>query len=106
MVRTAAADRWSKLIDQHEASGLTINAFADANNVNANTLSKWRSRLGRTRTYTPRARFVELTLAEPPSVNAIDATAIVLSLDDFAAHVVVKPNTDLVLLKRILKALC
>ena len=47
MARKSAASRWSKLIDEHEASGLTIGAFTDANGVNAHTLAKWRCRLGR-----------------------------------------------------------
>ena len=46
MARTTAAERWSVLVDEHEASGLSIRAFAAQAEVNPRTLAWWRSRLG------------------------------------------------------------
>ena len=106
MARTQAATRWSKLIDQHEDSGLTIGAFAKERGLNANTLAKWRSQLGRTRSYKPRSTFVELKLAEPPAAEGTEDPTVVLALDGYAAHVVVDRDTDLGLLKCMLKTLC
>lgn len=106
MARTQAANGWSKLVDQHEASGLTIGAFADANGINAHSLAKWRCRLGRTRPYKSRSQFVELTIAKPPRAEVAEDPTVVLALDGYAAHVVVDRDTDLALLKQMLKALC
>ena len=106
MARTQAATRWSRLIDQHESSGLTIGAFAKKHGLNAHSLAKWRSRLGRTRPYKPRSTFVELKLAEPAAAEVTEDPTVVLALDGYAAHVVVDNATDLTLLKRMLKTLC
>jgi len=103
MARTPAAERWSHLIDQHEASGLTIRAFAEKVDVNPRTLAWWRSQLGAKRRN--KTAFVELTVAEPPQATASDAT-VVLALDGYDAHVVVDHQTDLGLLRRLLGALC
>jgi len=106
MARTPAARRWSALIEKHDASGLTIKAFAAQNNVNAGTLAWWRSELKRKRTRNPGA-FVELKVADKlaPEPQLEDRT-VVLALDDIVAHVVVDEDTDIDLLKRVLSALC
>ena len=108
MARTTAAERWSVLVDEHEASGLSIRAFAAQAEVNPRTLAWWRSRLGRSKKR-KQTGFVELTVAAAPTppVEAaeVDPT-VVVALDGYAAHVVVDQVTDLALLKRVLKALC
>ncbi len=100
MPSTAAAKRWTQIVDRQESSGQTIRAFATANGVNPNTLAWWRSHLGRSQKRGAKPQFVEVTVAEP-----ITAT-VVLALDNHAAHVVVDAETDLVLLRRLLEALC
>ena len=113
MARTAAAERWSDLIDQHEASGLTIRAFAEKVDINPRTLAWWRSQLGRSKKgelgrpkKCTEAKFVELTVAKnPEDPDAVDPT-VVLALDGYAAHVVVDHDTDLALPDRMLTAFC
>lgn len=110
MSQTATAQRWTALVDQHEASGLTLKAFAAEHGVNVNTLAGWRARLGRSKARGPREHvtpspFVELRVAPPPADDALDHT-VVLALEGFGAHVVVDRQTDLGLLKQLLEALC
>ena len=108
MTQTSAAERWSVLVDEHEASGLSIRAFAAQAEVNPRTLAWWRSRLGRS-TERGKTGSVELTVAAAPT-PAVEAAevdpTVVVALDGYAAHVVVGQVTDLALLKRVLKALC
>lgn len=107
MAQTPAAARWSALIEQHEASGLTIKAFAEQKGVNPSTLAWWRSRLGRVQGGQATGRFVELRVAEQASLERrTDDPTVVLTLDSFAAHVVIDRETDLDLLKQVLRALC
>lgn len=105
MPQTRAEKRWSKLVEKHNASGLTTKAFAEQNNVNARTLAWWRSRLRRLSSESTKGTFVELEVAGPTTSVADDRT-VVLAFDALAAHVVVDHDTDLDLLKRVLGALC
>lgn len=100
MPSAAAIDRWTQVVVRQEQSGKTIRAFCAANKVNANTLGWWRHHLGRARRRPAAPEFVEITIAEPV------AATVVLVLDEHPAHVVIDPETDLVLLRRVLEALC
>lgn len=104
MATTPAAARWSRIIDRHEASGLSIREFAWANDVHPGTLSWWRWQLGRTRGRRARSAFVELVVAEPQREEADQS--VVLTLNELGAHIVVEHETDLALLRRTLEALC
>lgn len=97
MSQTPATRRWTGIINQHERSGLTIREFAQANQLNANTLAWWRTRLGVARR---RTTFVEVTVedVDDPVVNVV--------LDQYDARVAVDRDTDLQLLRDILAALC
>ena len=109
MARPETEKRWTEIIDQHEASGLSIRAFAQRKGVNPSTLAWWRSRLGRAVSRGKRKSkvFQELTVrGEPGDKQVITETTVVVALDDLAAHVVVDGQTDLTLLKRVLVALC
>jgi len=101
---TPAAARWSAIIDRHEASGLSVREFAAANDVHPGTLSWWRWRLGRTRGRRTRSPFVELVVAESQPDNV--AQPLVLTLDDLGACIAIHHDTDLLLLRRTLEALC
>lgn len=105
MARTPAAQRWTALIDQQEASGLTLRAFAEQADVNPRTLAWWRCQLGRAKKRKP-STFVELTVVETPTESPTSDNTVVLVLDAYPAHVVVDHATDLGLLKRLLVALC
>lgn len=104
MAWTPAAARWSAIIDEHEASGLTVREFAAANNLRGTTLSWWRWQLGRTRGRRPSLPFVELVVAEPQDEDADQP--LVLTLDHLGVDIPVHQATDLVLLRRTLEALC
>ena len=102
MARTPSAKRWTALIDQQEASGLTIRTFAELVGVNPRTLTWWRCQLGRSEKRKS-STFVEVTVVETPTEpHAIDNT-VVLALDAYPAHVVVDRATDLGLQKRLLR---
>lgn len=102
---TPAAQRWTRIIDQQEASGLTIRAFAETVGVNPRTLAWWRWELGRTQAKKPEPSalaFVEVAL-EPEADR--DAAPLVIELDGCDAHIRVDARTDLRLLRRVLEAL-
>ncbi|TVQ93483.1 MAG: hypothetical protein EA397_04315, partial [Deltaproteobacteria bacterium] len=40
-----AAERWLRLVQEHEASGLSIREFARRHDFNPSTFSSWKSRL-------------------------------------------------------------
>lgn len=100
MSETAATRRWRKIVADHDRSGLTIRAFAEARGLNRRTLAWWRSQIrkldGETREVA--TRFTALTVVEPVGT-------VVLALDDHKAHVVVDHQTDLGLLRRLLEAM-
>ncbi len=100
MSDTPAARRWRPIIAEQERSGLSIRKFAESRGYKASTLAWWRSRL--------RQKPVKSTFVEVPVVSQfVPATpSIVLELDSFEARVLVDPDTDLALLKKLLVALC
>lgn len=104
MSLSPAAARWSDLVERHERSGLTLQAFADQHGVKKSTLAWWRCRLGKSKrskksVKTEVTTFVEVTVAEPDD-------AVVIGLDRYNAQVIVDADTDLGLLRRVLVALC
>ena len=100
MSQTPTAARWSALLDQHEASGLTLRAFAAQHDVNPSTLAWWRWHLGRT---SPRSTsFVELVVADPTS----EPQPVRLVVEHLPIHILVDAHTDLGLLRKTLEALC
>jgi len=104
---TPAARRWAAIIDEQEASGQTIRAFAEARDINVKTLSWWRCRLGRSRPLRRAANpapvpvFEEIRVTDEP----VDRTVVVV-FDRLPAHIVVDHDTDLELLRRVLEAAC
>lgn len=100
MSETPTIRRWRALVQAHAASGLSTADFAKAHGVNPSTLAWWRTRLRKSEPapVSPRPAFTELVVAER-------AGAVVLTLDDLPARVVVQHDTDLALLKRLLAAL-
>jgi transposase-like protein len=109
VVHTPAATRWSMLIDQLEASGQTVRAFATEHDLNPSTLAWWRSRLGRGR---PRG---EAVAAQPVfdqlAVEGVAPTTphegtVVVAIERINVHIVVDRETDLGLLRLVLEALC
>ena len=108
--QTPAARRWSTLIDEQEASGQTVRAFAATRGVNAQTLSWWRCRLGRSKTQRPPKPTPKPVAFDEVSVAAtvahdVDGT-VVIGLENLDAHIVVDHATDLDLLRRVLEATC
>ncbi len=96
---TPAAERWSEVIDEQEASGLTIREFARQRDLKASTLSWWRSRLGRARRRAESA-FVEV-VTEPAETHGLT-----LTLTGMGVDVKVDLSTDMTLLRRVVDALC
>ncbi len=97
MSQTPATRRWSAIVGRHEQSGLTIRQFAEANDLNPNTLAWWRTRLGVARR---RTTFVEVTVEE------VDEPVVEVVLDRYDARVAVDRQTDLEFLRDLLAALC
>ena len=93
---TPAARRWSKLIEEQEASGQSIRVFAASRGVNARTLGWWRSKLKRER----QAEFVEFRVAAP------SAPPVLVELERYGARLPVTESTDLALLRKTLESLC
>ena len=108
MAFSTAEDRWSKVIDAQEESGLTTREFARTHQINPNTLSWWRWALGRTRITKNKSAFVELKISEPTSSFGDEsATArLEISLVHLGATLQVGPSTDLQFLRTVMKALC
>ena len=97
---TLATRRWRKIIETQMASGLSVNAFAEAHGLKKGTLSWWKARirmLDRERAMFPAPRFVEVEV--PVRGNMVSAC------DRVAARVVVDGGTDLALLRRVLETL-
>ncbi len=95
-----AAQRWAKIIDEQEASGLTIREFAQRNGIKLGTLSWWRSHLGRTRRRTAASRFLEVVVGEAPQPG------LTLTLPHLRAELVIDHSSDLTLVRKLLHALC
>jgi hypothetical protein len=95
------AQRWSALLDEAAASGLSLRAFARARRVNPSTLAWWRWHLGRSAgSSRPNVAFLEVTVADASEPE------VVLELPRVAARIRVDPRTDLALLRRLVDALC
>ena len=99
---TKAAKRWTKIIDEQEASGLTIAEFARRNNIKSGSLSWWRSTLGRTRKRTTNAAFLELVIEEQEPVSV----GITVRLPSRGVELVVDEATSLGLVRKLVEALC
>ncbi len=110
MEQPSAAARWADIVDECESSGLTAREYAEANDLNPRTLKWWRWKLGRSPEPKPtESAFYELRVEDAeakPEPQAPTAGGVVLSLDRFEASVLVDTDTDLVLLRRVLGALC
>ena len=106
MSDSPTASRWRVLVEAQAASGLPIREFARQRDVNASSLSWWRSRLRRTSAGTAQApaeaapAFAELTVSAPAPRDRL-----VLTLDRVKVSVVVDQQTDLALLRQVLEAL-
>jgi hypothetical protein len=101
---THAAKRWLALIREQDASGLTANAFAQRQGLNAKTYAWWRRRLRRDGHLNPAppSAFVEVTEVVPDQRRG----HVIVRLDRHAASVVVGGDTDLGLVRALLEALC
>jgi len=108
MESSSAAARWAVIVDECESSGLTAREYAKAHDLNPRTLKWWRWKLGRS-AEPAASTFYELRVDEPAIEQVPEPPAtggVVLSLDRFEANVFVDGDTDLVLLRRVLGALC
>lgn len=104
---TPAAVRWSRLIDEHEASGLSVREFARSRHLNPGTLSWWRWRLRRTAPRQNESHFIELVAQrEPCELRDHGYEPVSLVLDSLGVRVEVDRMTDLRLLRQVLEALC
>lgn len=106
MERTAAEIRWSALVAAQLRSGEPIAAWCAARGLNPRTLSWWKWRLAQTDHGEAGSAFVELVIADPPREPQANPTGLALTLANWPATLHVAPTTDLVLLRRVLEALC
>jgi transposase-like protein len=100
---TPAADRWSRIIDQQEGSGLSVRVFAKQHQLNPSTLSWWRSQLGRAK---KRMKQAKTTFVEVVEVQPLRQPTLTLQLENLGVRVEVDRDTDLVHLRQVLEALC
>ena len=101
MAETPTSRRWRRIVAEQLESGLSVQAFAQSQNVKAGTLRWWKGRLRKRDAEAAdgaRPQFMALTVAEP-------AGTVVLTLEDHRAHVVIDQQTDLALLRRVLEAM-
>lgn len=101
MVLSPTAQRWARLVSALEQSNLTAASFAARNNVNASTLSWWRSRLRGT---TALQRFVDVALPAE-AVGVSPPSALVVELVDRGVRVTVPYGTDLDWLRAVVESL-
>ena len=97
---TPATRRWRKIVETQMASGLSVNAFAEAHGLKKGMLSWWKAlirTLDRERAMVPAPRFVEVEV--PVRGNVVSAC------DRVATRGVVDRRTDLHLLRRVLETL-
>ena len=97
---TPATRRWRKIVERQMASGLSVNAFAEAHGLKRGTRAWWKERirtLDRERAMGPAPRFVEVDVPTQGDV--------VIACDRVAARGVVDRRTDLNLLRRVLETL-
>ncbi len=98
------ARRWAKLLEEHEASELTLQEFAARRNVSVRTLQWWRWKLRKLREEEadeqPPIAFVPVEIQHSPRetiVVRIERLGIDIHLDD---------DFDPLLLQKIVGALC
>lgn len=109
MATSTSETRWSRLVQDLEASGRRLREFAAEHDVNPNTLAWWRShfrrreRQGRPAPAASSA-FTELRLVACQQPDRSDH--LVVTLDGRGAHVRVDRTTDLHLLRAVVEALC
>lgn len=104
MPESPTTRRWRALVEAHAVSGMTSREFAQQMDVNPRTLTWWRSRLRHSQPAAdqprqlpaPKTVFTEVTVAE-------EERSVLLALDTFRAHVIVRPETDLAMLRRLLE---
>jgi hypothetical protein len=108
MSDTPTASRWRALVEAHDAFGNPIREFARLHQVNASSLSWWRSRL-RERSPSqdqavprPAPAFAELTVTAPAPTPRC---GVVLTLERVNVRVDVNLKTDLALLRQVVEAL-
>lgn len=108
MSDTPTASRWRALVEAHAASGIPIREFARLHQVNASSLSWWRSRLRERSPSQPQAvpspapAFAELTVTAP---TPPPRCGVFLTLERVNVRVDVDLKTDLVLLRQVIEAL-
>lgn len=103
--QTPAAKRWTAIIDEQEASGQTIRAFAKGRGLNVRTLSWWRCQLGRSRRQKREPAQQPVSFDEVQVAEAGPDGTVVIAFDHLEAHVVIDHDTDLALLRTVLGAL-
>lgn len=92
-MNTPAAKKWSVILDEAEATDLSMREFARSRGLNPSTLAWWKWRLKRS---TPRpSAFLPVLVASPNP----------LELHVGGAVIQVDGDTDLVLLKSVVQAL-
>jgi transposase-like protein len=102
LVGTGAAQRWARVVEEFEASGVGAREFAQRRGINPSTLKWWRSQLRRGSppgTAVPALSFVELQVEVP-------VTPIRVRLERAAVSFDVPPGTDLRWLRAVVDALC
>lgn len=97
-----ARDRWSRLVDDLESSGLPVAAFAHQRGVRPSTLAWWRSHFRR-RARDRGPEFAELLLRDEPRCAEGHLR---LELHRWPATLQIDSNADLRLLRAVLEALC
>ena len=101
-METGAAQRWARVVEEFEASGMDVREFAKRRGINTSTLKWWRSQLrrpGAASTTVSALSFVEVQVAAPVRVVRV-------RLDRVAASLDVPPGTDLRWLRAIVDSLC
>lgn len=101
MLNQTKAEKWALLIDELDASGLSVAKFAEARELKLGTLNYWRKKFGRLRSSGRSPSFMEVIVGEGPASGSV-----ILSLTSSGARVVVDEHTDLVLLRRLVASLC
>lgn len=97
-----ARDRWSRLVDDLESSGLPVATFARQRGIRASTLAWWRSHFRR-RARDHRPDFAELLVRDEP--RPADGH-LRLELHRWPVTVQIDSHADLRLLRAMLEALC
>lgn len=68
-VRTERERQYASLLDEQEASGLSVAAFAEESGLSAATLYSWRRRLGRARPHDKRVALLEVCVDDEDGVH-------------------------------------